>query len=75
MFSPEVRPHMFSPVTGNPSETVLTDLLHHSVFVNGRSRPVIMEDMQKRIDRADPKLERKEAIDVSFCDQLAMSLR
>ncbi|KAI6709852.1 hypothetical protein JHW43_007615 [Diplocarpon mali] len=32
------------------------------VFVNGRSRPVIMENMRSRIDRGDIKLERDEAI-------------
>lgn len=36
-----------------------------SVFVNGRSRPVIMEDMQRRIDRGDLAQERKDAIEVS----------
>ncbi|EXJ55703.1 hypothetical protein A1O7_08632 [Cladophialophora yegresii CBS 114405] len=36
--------------------------LRYVVFVNGRSRPVIMEDMQKRIDRGDIQLEKQEAI-------------
>jgi hypothetical protein len=35
-----------------------------SVFVNGRSRPVIMENMRSRIDRGDIRLERAEAIKV-----------
>jgi hypothetical protein len=35
-----------------------------SVFVNGRPRRVIMEDMQKRIDRGDIKQERSDAIQV-----------
>jgi hypothetical protein len=35
-----------------------------SVFVNGRSRPVIMENMRERIERGDIKLERAEAIKV-----------
>jgi hypothetical protein len=37
-----------------------------SVFVNGRSRPVIMEDMQRRIDRGDLKQEKTDAIQVSL---------
>lgn len=36
-----------------------------SVFVNGRSRPVIMEDMERRINRGDIELEKQEAIQVS----------
>lgn len=36
--------------------------LRYVVFVNGRSRPVIMEDMRRRIDRGDIKLEEQEAI-------------
>lgn len=32
--------------------------------MNGRSRPVIFEDMQRRISRGDIGLERKEAIQV-----------
>ncbi|KAK8058609.1 hypothetical protein PG994_009057 [Apiospora phragmitis] len=36
--------------------------LRYVVFVNGRSRPVVMEDMHRRIDRGDPKEEEKEAI-------------
>lgn len=32
--------------------------------MNGRSRDVIMEDMQKRIDRADVQLEKQDAIKV-----------
>jgi OHCU decarboxylase len=35
-----------------------------SVFVNGRPRPVIMQDMQSRIDRGDIKQERLDAIQV-----------
>ena len=35
-----------------------------SVFVNGRSRPVIMDDMQKRIDNGDARQERQDAIKV-----------
>ncbi|OAG44958.1 hypothetical protein AYO21_00920 [Fonsecaea monophora] len=38
--------------------------LRYVVFVNGRSRPVIMEDMQQRIDRGDIQLEKQEAIKV-----------
>lgn len=36
--------------------------LRYVVFVNGRSRPVVMEDMRRRIDRGDPKEEEQEAI-------------
>jgi len=41
--------------------------LKYVVFVNGRSRPVIMDDMRSRIDRGDIKLERAEAIK-AMCD-------
>lgn len=34
------------------------------VFVNGRSRPAIMEDMQKRIHRNDVQQEKQDAIQV-----------
>lgn len=37
-----------------------------SVFVNGRSRPVIMEDMQRRIERGDITQEKQDAIKVCF---------
>jgi 2-oxo-4-hydroxy-4-carboxy--5-ureidoimidazoline (OHCU) decarboxylase len=40
------------------------DLTATSVFVNGRSRPVVMENMRARIDRGDIKAERQEAIQV-----------
>ncbi|CAJ2506615.1 Uu.00g078010.m01.CDS01 [Anthostomella pinea] len=36
--------------------------LRYVVFVNGRSRPVIMDDMRRRIDRGDPKAEEIEAV-------------
>jgi 2-oxo-4-hydroxy-4-carboxy--5-ureidoimidazoline (OHCU) decarboxylase len=39
--------------------------LRYVVFVNGRSRNVIMEDMRRRIDRGDMAAEEVEAIDVS----------
>lgn len=39
--------------------------LRYVVFVNGRGRDVIMEDMRKRIDRASLEEEEKEAIVVS----------
>lgn len=39
--------------------------LRYVVFVNGRGRDVIMEDMRRRIDRADFVAEEKEAINVS----------
>ncbi|KAA8568071.1 hypothetical protein EYC84_008484 [Monilinia fructicola] len=41
--------------------------LRYVVFVNGRSRPVIFEDMQRRISRGDINLERREAIQ-AMCD-------
>ncbi|KAL3423363.1 ohcu decarboxylase [Phlyctema vagabunda] len=41
--------------------------LRYVVFVNGRSRPVIMDNMRQRIDRGDFKLERAEAIK-AMCD-------
>ncbi len=40
------------------------DVCVHRVFVNGRPRPVIFEDMRKRISRGDIAAERKEAIKV-----------
>lgn len=39
--------------------------LRYVVFVNGRGRDVIMEDMQRRIGRGDIRKERTEAIQVS----------
>ncbi|KAF2111516.1 Oxo-4-hydroxy-4-carboxy-5-ureidoimidazoline decarboxylase [Lophiotrema nucula] len=41
--------------------------LRYVVFVNGRSRPVIMENMKSRIDRGDIKAERQEALQ-AMCD-------
>ncbi|KAJ4290367.1 hypothetical protein N0V90_010583 [Kalmusia sp. IMI 367209] len=41
--------------------------LRYVVFVNGRARPVIMENMRARIDRGDIKAERQEAIQ-AMCD-------
>ncbi|CZS89985.1 uncharacterized protein RAG0_01138 [Rhynchosporium agropyri] len=41
--------------------------LIYVVFVNGRSRTVVMENMRTRIDRGDIKLERAEAIK-AMCD-------
>lgn len=38
--------------------------LRYVVFVNGRSRDVIMEDMRRRIDRGDFAAEEEEAINV-----------
>jgi hypothetical protein len=40
------------------------ELMSSSVFVNGRSRPVIMANMQQRITRGDINLERAEGITV-----------
>lgn len=39
--------------------------LRYVVFVNGRSRDIVMEDMRRRIDRGDPAAEEEEAINVS----------
>jgi 2-oxo-4-hydroxy-4-carboxy--5-ureidoimidazoline (OHCU) decarboxylase len=39
----------------------------NSVFVNGRPRPVIFEDMRRRIARGDIQEEKKEAIK-AMCD-------
>lgn len=41
--------------------------LRYVVFVNGRSRQTIMENMTKRIERCDIKLEREEAFN-AMCD-------
>jgi len=41
--------------------------LRYVVFVNGRSRPIIMANMRERIDRGDIKLERTDAIK-AMCD-------
>ncbi|KAK0704008.1 Oxo-4-hydroxy-4-carboxy-5-ureidoimidazoline decarboxylase [Lasiosphaeria miniovina] len=41
--------------------------LRYVVFVNGRPRDVIMADMRRRIDRADPQAEEREAIQ-AMCD-------
>ncbi|KAH6642182.1 Oxo-4-hydroxy-4-carboxy-5-ureidoimidazoline decarboxylase [Boeremia exigua] len=41
--------------------------LRYVVFVNGRPRPVVMENMRSRIDRGDIKAERQEAIQ-AMCD-------
>ena len=38
--------------------------LRYVTFVNGRPRPVIMEDMQRRIDRKDLRQEKVDAIQV-----------
>ena len=46
----------------NDAETMI--LFCHSVFVNGRNRAAILEDMQARIDRNDITLERAHAIKV-----------
>jgi len=41
--------------------------LRYVVFVDGRSRPVIMADMQKRIERGDLKQEKRDAI-TAMCE-------
>ena len=38
--------------------------LRYVTFVNGRGRPDILADMRRRIDRGDPSLEEREAIQV-----------
>lgn len=43
-----------------------TSDISNSVFVNGRGRAAIMEDMRARIARRDINLERADAIKVSF---------
>lgn len=45
----------------------------YRVFVNGRSRPVIMDDMKERIERGDIRMERAAAIKVGLlgcCDKV-----
>ncbi|KAL9607439.1 MAG: hypothetical protein Q9167_007653 [Letrouitia subvulpina] len=44
--------------------------LRYVVFVNGRSRDVIMEDMRSRIKRNDPRAERTTAIKVTILNHL-----
>jgi hypothetical protein len=41
-------------------------LSSYSIFVNGRGRPEIMENMRSRIARGNIMLERQEAIKVNF---------
>ncbi|KAF2705990.1 hypothetical protein K504DRAFT_460078 [Pleomassaria siparia CBS 279.74] len=41
--------------------------LRYVVFVNGRSRPLVMQNMRSRINRGDIKAERQEAIQ-AMCD-------
>lgn len=41
--------------------------LRYVVFVNGRSRSVVADDMRQRIANSDPKSERLAAIKVSVC--------
>lgn len=43
------------------------------VFVNGRPRPVIIEDMEKRIERGDIKQEKLDAIQVRVIEQAVLS--
>lgn len=40
--------------------------LRYVVFVDGRSRKVVFEDMRRRIERGNVGAERREAIKVSF---------
>lgn len=39
--------------------------LRYVVFVNGRSREVVMRDMERRIERGDREKEKREAVEVS----------
>ncbi|KAF2396818.1 hypothetical protein EJ06DRAFT_533548 [Trichodelitschia bisporula] len=41
--------------------------LRYVTWVNGRSRPVIFEDMRRRIERGDPEAERVEGV-TAMCD-------
>ena len=43
---------------------MLARLSGGSVFVNGRSRSIVMDDMRARIDRGNIRIERVEAIQV-----------
>jgi hypothetical protein len=45
------------------------------VFVNGRGRDVIMQDMRRRIERGDVELERGEGVDVCFFSFLLFEMR
>jgi hypothetical protein len=51
-------------MSGNVLKEVTDTDGAHSVFVNGRSRPAVMDNMRQRIDRGDIKAERAEAIQV-----------
>jgi hypothetical protein len=53
-----------TPCSTHLARPLLTGL--GSVFVNGRERPVIMQDMRRRIERGDIEAERREAIQVCF---------
>lgn len=60
------------PVVHSGGGCVYTDTsvlisLPRSVFVNGRPRPTIMDDMRRRIQRGDIESERREAIQ-AMCD-------
>ncbi len=48
--------------------------LRYVVFVNGRSREIIMEDMKRRIERGDIEAEKREAFNVSEFTSLDRSL-
>lgn len=63
-------PHLHSVPYFPPSHPPPLQLLMpitHSVFVNGRSRPVIMEDMQRRITTSHLQQEKLDAIR-AMCD-------
>jgi hypothetical protein len=47
-----------------PSRPLTHSINPCSVFVNGRSRPVVMADMRKRIERGDLQQEKQDAITV-----------
>lgn len=73
---------------GGNSEEVLEELrrlnreyeerfpgLRYVVFVNGRGRGEVMEDMRRRIERGDYAAEEREAIKASFCSPLTLTER
>jgi hypothetical protein len=55
-----------SPLPGFPDRMTHNSLTTSSAFVAGRSRQVIMQNMEERIARGDIDAEKKEAIEVNF---------
>lgn len=56
------------------AQSSASELTDPSVFVNGRPRPTIMEDMRARIDRGRIDAERQEAIQVSSSRPMMLNL-